>query len=194
MQHGNLWAPWRIGYLRGEDRPPQRGGDGNRCFLCDAAEPELDEAAKRERLVLVRDERGVLLMNRYPYTNGHLLAAPHDHVGDLSALSPEARCGLMELMDLGTRLLDEAMEPQGVNVGINIGRAAGAGEPGHLHAHVVPRWHGDVNFMESIAGVRVIPEALERSYTLLLEAASNRTRRRGDVQEERLEATGEGLQ
>ena len=171
MQHGNLWAPWRIGYLRGDDRPPQRGGDANRCFLCDAAGAGLDDDTRRERLVLVRDERGVLLMNRYPYTNGHLLAAPHDHVGDLSALTAEARCGLMELVELGTRLLDGAIEPQGVNVGINIGRAAGAGEPGHLHAHIVPRWHGDVNFMESIAGVRVIPEALERSYELLLAAA-----------------------
>lgn len=110
------------------------------------------------------------MLNRYPYTNGHLLAAPHEHIGDISDLSPAQRSGLMELSELGGRLLRTAMQPQGLNIGMNLGRCAGAGLPGHAHMHIVPRWNGDVNFMQTIGQVRVIPQALEASYQMLKEA------------------------
>jgi len=166
----NLWAPWRINYIAGlsPSDAPRPETDG--CFLCDAAAEGLTEQEQRDRMVLVRDERGVLLMNRYPYTNGHLLAAPLDHVADLSDMSAEARAGLMELGELGGRLLRRAMHAQGVNLGMNLGRCAGAGVPGHAHLHIVPRWEGDVNFMAVTGHVRVIPQALEDSYAALLDA------------------------
>ena len=175
-----LWAPWRIDYLRGLTEPEQSprgsGGRGEGCFLCEAARPDADEGCRREALVLVCDARGVLLLNRFPYANGHLLAAPREHVGELTDLDSSDQHALMDLIDVGCRLLQRAMNPQGINVGMNIGRCAGAGQPGHLHAHVVPRWGGDVNFMQSVAGVRVIPEALEDSYRELREAVQSMDR------------------
>ena len=172
MPHQNLWAPWRISYLESlggdaDDQPPPRPGKGGGCFLCAAAEPGLDDATKAERLVLLRDERGSLMLNRYPYSNGHLLAAPRKHAADISDLTADERAGLMELADLGNRLLRDAMHCQGVNLGMNLGRVAGAGVPGHCHMHLVPRWNGDVNFMQTVAGARVIPQALEASYDAL---------------------------
>ncbi len=140
------------------------------CFLCAAADESLDEQQLRDLLVLKRDERGILMLNRYPYTNGHLLAAPHDHIADISDLSSKQRAGLMDLCELGSRLLRRTMHPQGINIGMNLGRCAGAGLPGHVHMHVVPRWNGDVNFMQTVGQVRVIPQALEESYNLLRDA------------------------
>ena len=127
----------------------------------------MDTVVKADRLVLLSDERGSLLMNRYPYSNGHLLVAPHKHAGDISDLTASERAGLMELTELGSRLLRTAMHCQGVNLGMNLGRSAGAGVPGHCHMHLVPRWNGDVNFMQTVAGARVIPQALEASYDAL---------------------------
>lgn len=152
---------------------PEKSDGG--CFLCAAADNALDAAGLERLLVLKRDERGILMLNRYPYTNGHLLAAPHEHVGDISDLSATQRAGLMELSELGTRALRKAMQPQGINIGMNLGRCAGAGLPGHAHMHVVPRWNGDVNFMQTLAAVRVIPQALEESYHLLNNALNNTT-------------------
>ncbi len=165
----NLWAPWRIGYIQGlESSARETSRDsGAGCFLCAAADNRSSETDRDDQLVLLRDERGVLMLNRYPYTNGHLLAGPLDHVADLSDLAPEARAGLMELAELGGRLLRKVMNPQGLNIGINLGRCAGAGVPGHLHMHIVPRWHGDVNFMDVVGGVRVIPQAIEESFAAL---------------------------
>jgi len=172
MRHQNLWAPWRISYLKGlsEDGqavPKDAGDDG--CFLC-AAFSDLDEQARRERMILLTDERGALMMNRYPYSNGHLLVTPRAHVADISELTASARAGLMELADMGNRLLRRAMHCQGVNLGMNLGRCAGAGVPGHCHMHLVPRWNGDSNFMQVVAGARVIPQALEASYAALMDA------------------------
>ncbi len=156
MKHNNLWAPWRFDYVsRVPDQPESA------CFLCDAAaRPDQSEM----RLVLHRDDRGMLLLNRYPYTNGHLLATVADHLPDLPNLSPGQRAGLMELTVLGEEVLRACYNPHGINIGINIGRCAGAGLPGHLHAHIVPRWNGDTNFMDVVGQVRVIPQALERVY------------------------------
>ena len=177
-----LWAPWRLDYLNssgdgaaeaGDPAPAGPGAEG--CFLCDAAGdraadgPAMKDQSEddREKLVLLRGEHTTLMLNRYPYTNGHLLAAPFDHVADLSDLSPDARHELMDFAELGNRLLRRAVHCQGVNVGMNLGRAAGAGVPGHVHLHVVPRWHGDTTFLDLVGQVRVIPEALTDSYDKL---------------------------
>lgn len=170
MQQDNLWAPWRIGYIKGLAEKPADTSTPAGCFLCDAGVETLTDEQQHERLVLVRDQRGVLLLNRYPYTNGHLLIAPHTHAPSLSDLTSAQRVGLMELAELGTRLLAATMGAQGFNVGMNLGRCAGAGVPGHLHMHVVPRWAGDVNFMDVVGEVRVIPQALDESYRLLKDA------------------------
>lgn len=143
------------------------------CFLCEAIESitkGADADAATERLVLLQDERGLMILNRYPYTNGHLLVAPNAHVASLSDMTPSARANLMELTELAQRLLERSMNPQGINIGINSGRCAGAGLPGHLHVHLVPRWSGDTNFMQTIGGVRVIPQSLEASYAMLKDA------------------------
>ncbi len=158
-----------MAYISGLDGgdTPAKDGSPEGCFLCDAAS-ELKAGVELDRLlVLKRDERGVLMLNRYPYTNGHMLAAPLDHVGDISDLSAVQRAGLMELSELGVQLLRKTMNPQGFNIGMNLGRCAGAGLPGHAHMHVVPRWNGDVNFMHTIGQVRVIPQALEESFAML---------------------------
>lgn len=165
MSGNNLWAPWRFSYIKqviGDEVPTEGGGGA--CFICEAVRAYLSEAQREQLLVLVSDERGVLMLNRYPYTNGHLLAAPREHLPDLSDLTAEQRRGLMDLTELGNRVLQAAMNPQGMNIGMNLGRCAGAGVPGHTHMHIVPRWHGDVNFMTVVGQVRVIPEALTASY------------------------------
>lgn len=171
MQDQNLWAPWRISYLKelGTIDPAVAPGDTDACFFCAAARADLSEAESAERLVLLRDPRGTLLLNRYPYTNGHLLAAPLEHLADLSDMTAAQRAGLVELAELASRLLRAAMNPQGLNIGMNLGQCAGAGVPGHIHMHVVPRWYGDTNFMEVVGRVRVIPQALDESFRALRE-------------------------
>ena len=173
MRHQNLWAPWRISYLKGlvddqaADSPPQKPGG---CFLCEAFDADESDQDRADRLILLTDKRGSLMLNRYPYSNGHLLVSPKNHVTDISDLEPEQRAGLMELAALGNRLLRKAMHCQGVNLGMNLGRCAGAGVPGHCHMHLVPRWNGESNFLQVCAGARVIPQALEESYQMLREA------------------------
>ncbi|MEM6756219.1 MAG: HIT domain-containing protein [Planctomycetota bacterium] len=173
-----LWAPWRIDYVSSlGEAGTQRTDSPTGCFLCDAFaclrdDGTLDEAQAQRDGVLVCDERGVMLMNRYPYSNGHVLVAPRPHVPALRDLTAEQRAGLMELAEQATRMQEAALGTHGANIGINQGRAAGAGVPGHLHMHVVPRWHGDVSFMEVVAGTKVIPQAFERSYELLREAVA----------------------
>ncbi len=142
------------------------------CFLCEAGQTdvEADPELAEKRLVLWQDHRGALLLNRYPYSSGHLLVTPHAHVGDLTDLSAEQRANLMELIVLGQQLLTTTYNPQGFNVGMNLGRAAGAGVPGHMHIHIVPRWTGDANFMTTVAGLRVTPQAIEHTYEWLRQA------------------------
>lgn len=171
MPPRNLWAPWRLDYLHSlTDENAAEPDAGSGCFLCDACDEKLDDAERAKRLVLHRDEHAVLMLNRYPYTNGHLLVAPHQHVADLSDLDPVSRAAMMEMAELGNRLLRQTIHCQGANVGMNLGRAAGAGVPGHLHLHVVPRWHGDTNFLNVVGEARVIPQALEHTYAQLAEA------------------------
>jgi ATP adenylyltransferase len=176
-----LWAPWRIDYVSslGEDGvgPRDDSTDADRCgcFFCDAMsahrdDGSLDDDFARRHLVLACDDRGLMLMNRYPYSNGHVLVAPHAHAPALRDLTAAQRAGLIEMANQAACLQEQALGTHGANLGINQGRAAGAGVPGHLHLHVVPRWHADVSFMEVVAGTTVIPQALDRSYALLREA------------------------
>ncbi len=159
MSEANLWAPWRMQYIRRIDDQDKAHPGGS--FLLDYwNQPDKD----RMHLVLYRTKLSMMLLNRYPYTNGHLLVAPGACIADLPQLSLEQRTDLFECVTLAERLLQVAMSPQGVNIGINIGRCAGAGVPGHLHVHVVPRWSGDVNFMSVVGQVRVVPQALEEVY------------------------------
>ena len=133
MQHDNLWAPWRMTYLAQLDSGASESAPAPRvCFLCEAAACTTGGDEARNRHVLISNRRGQILLNRYPYTNGHLLVAPGEHVPDLTDLTAEARGDLMELVQLAERILYAALSPQGINIGINIGRSAGAGIPGHL--------------------------------------------------------------
>lgn len=154
-----MWAPWRLEYIRSAVKPE---GD---CFLCEA-----DSAGKdRERLVLHREADSFAMMNLYPYNNGHLLIAPHRHVGDLDDLSMEELSSLFVLVRKANGWLRKAYNPDGFNIGINIGRVAGAGLPGHLHVHIVPRWNGDVNFMPVLGFTKVVSEGLQSSWDTLRE-------------------------
>ena len=162
-----LFAPWRMEYIGGVD------DTRDECFLCAAAaaEPGSDEA--RRRLMVARSEASVAVLNRFPYNNGHLLVAPADHVANLSDLDD---AGLADLMKLAIRmqgLLEEVVHPHGFNMGLNIGRVAGAGLPGHLHFHIVPRWDGDTNFMPVLADEKVIPQHLEDLYEKLTAAGGD---------------------
>ena len=162
MASEQLFAPWRIDYIRSLAQP-----ESDKCFLCEAG-AATGEQDRRARLVLWTSELSVVLINRYPYTNGHLLIAPKAHIADLEALSPEQQTDLMVQTTRSIELLKRAMSPQGFNVGINLGRCAGAGVPGHVHQHVVPRWNGDTNFMSVVGCVRVVPQACEQLYEELM--------------------------
>jgi len=156
-----IHAPWRLTYLESlgeaetkQGTPPPDSGS----FLRDYwLAPQNDE----QNHVIVRTGAGMILLNRYPYANGHLLVALGDPRPTLLEYPPADRAALWMLVELATDLIERALRPQGVNIGINQGRAAGAGVPGHLHVHLVPRWNGDVNFISTVGRIRVIPSALE---------------------------------
>ena len=146
-----LWAPWRLAYLTGAG-----GGDGGGCIFCRALEEDPPSP-----LLVHRGARCYVILNKYPYSNGHLLVVPCRHVGTLAGLDAAELAELAELMQAAEKVLTAAYSPHGINVGINLGRAAGAGAPGHLHVHLVPRWDGDTNFMTVVADTRVVPEELD---------------------------------
>ncbi len=159
----NLWSPWRMEYI--ESLVDETGTE---CFLCDYRDALDNDANQR---VVVRTETAMILMNRFPYTNGHLLVAPLAHKADLADLTECEMSDLWHLTRDAKNLLAQAASPHGFNVGMNFGRCAGAGLPDHLHVHVVPRWNGDTNFMAVLGDVRVIPQALDRQYDRLVEVA-----------------------
>ena len=156
-----LWTPWRRAFVESsgdaETAPP--------CFLCaiSRADPDRD----REHLLVHRGERAIVLLNRYPYNNGHLLIAPLEHTGDYAALDAATANALTALTQRAVAVLQRAYGPEAFNVGMNLGRAAGAGLPDHLHIHVVPRWTGDTNFMPVVANTKVLPETLDQTYERL---------------------------
>ncbi|HUT73253.1 MAG TPA: HIT domain-containing protein [Armatimonadota bacterium] len=151
-----LWAPWRMEYIEQVDR-------GGECILC--AKPREHDDGKTH--IVHRGDLAYTILNAYPYSSGHLMIAPYRHTGDLLALSEGELCAITVETRLGTRLLAAAMAPQGFNIGLNLGRAAGAGIADHLHVHVVPRWSGDTNFMPVIGDTRVLPQALDDTYGAL---------------------------
>ena len=158
----NLWAPWRMEYIN------ELADSDRSCFLCRYRD---DPGNDRANLVLWRRPNAMVLMNRFPYTGGHLLVAPLAHVGTLHDLDEPALCELMTSLRDSQDLVSEVLHPDGFNMGLNFGRCAGAGLPGHLHLHVVPRWEGDTNFMTVLGDVRVIPEALQPLYGRLRQQA-----------------------
>lgn len=147
-----LWAPWRLQYIESASKT-----EG--CIFCDfpAARPEHDA----ENLIVHRGPHAFLILNAYPYSNGHLMVVPYRHTSDMETYTAAELLDVMELTRLGIRLLSAEFRPDGFNLGVNMGRVAGAGIADHLHWHIVPRWNGDTNFMPVLADVRVIPESLQ---------------------------------
>lgn len=154
-----LWAPWRMSYIGGSI-----GEKKNGCFFCDAWRDAGNEA---HHLLLGRSDSCFVMLNRYPYSNAHLMVAPARHIGMMEEATAEEGGELWRLATLAKRALSNAFNPEGFNVGINQGKVAGAGVLDHLHVHIVPRWTGDVNFMPVFADVRVIPQALEETWAKL---------------------------
>ncbi|MBA4398846.1 MAG: HIT family hydrolase [Anaerolinea sp.] len=157
MEH--LWSPWRMEYIMRNE--PTSG-----CIFCQALQQQDSPA----NLIVSRGKTAFVILNRYPYTSGHIMVASYAHRPSLDLLDAETRGEMMELVSRGLQVLRAVYKPEGFNVGVNIGAAAGAGVADHVHIHVVPRWAGDTNFMSTLAGARVLPEALEDTYRRLCEA------------------------
>ena len=155
-----LWAPWRARYIKESSGKPRAPTPS--CFLC--ANHEAPAENDRANLVVWRRHHTLVVLNRYPYNNGHLLVAPVVHRASLVDLSGAELIEPIETIQESLAILDRLFQPQGYNIGLNLGKAAGAGLPGHLHWHIVPRWDGDSNFMPVIAETRVIVESLESFY------------------------------
>jgi ATP adenylyltransferase len=156
----HLWAPWRLSYVA-VAKPPT---PDDPCFICQG----LSEGDDRRNLIVQRNLLSVVVLNRYPYNNGHLLIAPRAHKGSLDQLQSAEVLEISNLLSLMIAHLDRLMHPDGYNIGLNLGRAAGAGLPGHLHWHLVPRWDGDTNFMPILAETKVIVQSLDSLYDLLV--------------------------
>jgi ATP adenylyltransferase len=151
-----LWSPWRYRYV--SSLQPEPG-----CLFCRV----LAEAKDQENFVLLRAERNFVMLNQYPYTSGHLMVAPYAHVGTLQDADPADLAEMMQLTRRAETALRSLYKPDGLNIGMNIGRSAGAGVAGHIHMHVLPRWQGDVSFMATVAETRVLPEDLSETYKRL---------------------------
>ena len=177
MTIDTLWAPWRMAYIvedvKSTEPPVAVGDDADPgCFICQGV---FDEANDRKRLVVRRTDLTISILNRFPYNNGHILVAPRCHSGTLASLTDAEKVALIHEIDRWTEILTQKMSPDGFNIGLNLGRSAGAGLPGHLHWHIVPRWTGDTNYMTTIASAKVIPQALESLWEILTQAANRRT-------------------
>lgn len=155
-----LWAPWRLAYVAQPAKPPA-AGDG--CFVCRGLAADAD----RENLIAHRTPLSVVVLNRFPYNNGHLLIAPRAHKARPAELTDAETLDLQHLIRDLIEVVERRMNPDGFNVGLNLGAAAGAGLPGHLHWHLVPRWNGDTNFMPVLTDVKVIVQSLDALYDLI---------------------------
>jgi ATP adenylyltransferase len=153
-----IWAPWRLAYVKDAAKDSEQ-----ECIFC--AKPAADD--DRDNLIVHRGERCFVILNLFPYTNGHLMVAPYEHVGRIQDLPPETTAEMTALAQRAMTLLEERYAPHGFNVGFNQGRVAGAGVEHHIHMHVVPRWGGDTNFMPVLADTRVMPQTLEQTYEAL---------------------------
>lgn len=158
-----IWSPWRMKYILQQDRSPG-------CVFCRAA----DKEDGVDNLIIARSQRTFLIMNRYPYTSGHVMVVPFAHQPSYEMLDPETRAEIMEMVTAITGVLRDLYHPEGINVGANIGAAAGAGIAAHVHFHVVPRWGGDTNFMSAVADTRVLPESLPVTYQRLVKGWKTR--------------------
>jgi ATP adenylyltransferase len=155
----HLWAGWRSAYVAGASAEPPAGNGETSVFEQILASGRPDE----ETHIVWRGQVCFAILNAFPYTSGHLLVMPYRAVGELAALQPAEQAELWDGTTAAVRALQDAYQPDGINVGMNLGRSAGAGVPGHLHVHVLPRWNGDTNFMTTVGGVRVMPEDLDAS-------------------------------
>ena len=153
-----IWAPWRIEYIK---QPKDQG-----CFICDMI--KAPESEDKKNLLLYRGKKAIVLLNKYPYITGHLMIAPLKHCPNLADLSEEEGREIWNLTTKAIELLKVTIHPQGFNVGINLGKVAGAGLRTHVHVHIVPRWDGDTNFMTVVANTRVLSQALEETYEELM--------------------------
>lgn len=154
MDH--LWTPWRSTYVKGTNRPAVS------CIFCRAF-----ERPDEENFVLFRGEHNFALLNLYPYSTGHLMVAPNAHVSRLNEVPDEVTAEMMRFARRAEQVLEEVYTPEGLNLGLNLGEAAGAGIAGHMHLHVLPRWKGDANFMTVVGHTRIMPEAIETTYEKL---------------------------
>lgn len=157
MDH--LWSPWRMKYIRRQKTP--KG-----CVFCDTVQKE----DKEDNLIVVRGERAFVILNRYPYTSGHIMIVPFDHVDTFDKMDEETCAEVMLLIRQGISALNRVYKPDGYNMGANLGASAGAGIKNHIHFHLVPRWDGDTNYMTSIGGTRVLPEDLSETLERLKNA------------------------
>jgi ATP adenylyltransferase len=155
----HLWSPWRMKYIENHEK---KAG----CVFCTALEQEDGPG----NLIVFRGEHAFVILNRFPYTTGHLLVVPYAHHPSLGPLEAAVRAEMMELVNHTTQVLEKAYQPDGFNIGVNIGAAAGAGVADHVHMHVVPRWVGDANFMSTLGETRVLPELLEDTYRRMVAA------------------------
>ncbi|MGK2933103.1 MAG: HIT family protein [Solirubrobacterales bacterium] len=158
MTENRIWAPWRLRYVKDADKDNE-----DQCVFC--AKPALDD--DETALIVHRGKSCFVMLNLYPYTNGHLMVSPYEHVGRIQEIPAETTGEMLALAKLAMNQLEGVYRPQGFNVGFNQGKAAGAGVEHHIHMHVVPRWSGDTNFMPVIADHRVMPQSLEDSYHAL---------------------------
>ena len=156
MANQRIWAPWRLRYVKDAKHSDE-------CIFC--VKPGSGD--DREALIVHRGERCFVMLNLFPYTNGHLMVAPFDHVGRLQEIGADVTAEMMALAQRSMSRMEDVYDPEGFNVGINQGRVAGAGVEGHIHLHVVPRWVGDNNYMPVLADTRVMPQSLEESYDAL---------------------------
>jgi ATP adenylyltransferase len=148
-----MWAPWRIGYILSDKKE-----DG--CVFCNAFRAKDD----KKYLVLCRSEYSFIIMNKFPYNAGHVMIVPNKHIDNPLLLSEEEQLDIFTMVNKGINALKQALKPDGFNLGMNLGRVAGAGIDDHIHIHIVPRWNGDTNFMSTVADIKVISESIEETY------------------------------